>query len=503
MTSPLAIQIHKEVRELLPWWLGVGGLGIIGLRADVWVAAVNPAGAFLFGLVAFASGSVALGANVFGHEYTNKTMPALLALPVRRARLLAVKLGVLLALVAALTLGMFWGTRGFFFAEHLWRESFLVIGGLAVGVAPCLTLIFRSPLAGAAFAAATPVIFWMAGLWIPDWSPSDVEEFTRQGCLFVSGAGLAMTCVLFQRLEAIEGPVSDRGVPGWFKRTAVHREAASAAPPRTHHPILALVWKELRLQRMTMLISVFFAVAWLVTAFARFADPQTAHLGVLFPLTGIHGVLVTVMAGALAFAEERQLGAWSMQTLLPIRGARQTDVKVIVALSLALLLAIAVPVVLNVVAPVPEALAFDAEQMLGVLMICAAALFVSSASASGIRAVLTMLPFTVLVLLTAGMTAVVSRGAAELAQAWTSVMPKMGWSWRTWRDVIDAVGVALFIGQAAFMLTFAYWNHRTADRSHRRYAIQVGWLILYALAAAAVFGFAGTMGEVFVTTRVK
>jgi hypothetical protein len=430
-------------------------------------------------------------------------MAGLLALPVRRSRLLALKLGVLLTLVSVLFAAMFAASRGFTYAEHLWRESALVIAGLAVGVAPCLTLMFRSPLAGAAFAAATPLVFWLIGLWIPGWTPSDVETFMKQGSLFVSGAGLAMTCVLFQRLEVIDGPASDRGVPGWFKKTALAADTAPASPARTHHPILLLVAKELRLQRMTMLISAIFSAAWLFTVFSRFVNPQPVHLGVIYPLTAIHGVLVTVMAGALAFAEERHLGAWPAQSLLPMRSGLQTDVKVGVALTLALLLGLALPLALNAVAPAPDAIEFDAGQITGILAICAGSLYVSSASASGIRAVLTMLPFTVLVFLTAGVAGVVAREAAELFQSWASAMPKTGWGWRTWRDVIDAVGVALLIGQAALMLAFAYRNHRTADRSHRRYAVQVGWLILYALAAAIVFGFAGTMGEVFVTNRVK
>ena len=501
MTSPLAIQVRKEVRESLAWWLGVGGLGIIGVSADSWLVGGFDRSAFLlFGLVAFAAGSFALGANVFGHEYTHRTMSGLLALPIRRSRLFMLKLGVLIALVAMLTLLMYFVSRGHTVAEHLWRESGLVIAALAVGVAPCLTLIFRSPLAGAAFAAATPLVLWLIGLWIPGWSPSDVETFVKQSSLLVSGAGLALTGVLFQRLEALDGPVAERGVPGWFRKTALDADAAPAAPARTHHPILLLVGKELRLQRMTMLISVFFAVAWLVTVFERFVNPRPVHLGVLFPLTAIHGVLVTVMAGALAFAEERQLGAWSTQTLLPIRSARQTDVKVLVALSLSLTLAIALPLALNAITPAPEALAFDVEQLLGVAVICASALYVSSASASGIRAVLTMLPFTVLVFITAVLVGLVARGSAELFQSWPGALPHLGWSWRTWRNVVDAVGIALVAGQAAFMLVLAYGNHRTADRSHRRYAVQIGGLVLYALAAAIVFAFVGTMANIFATS---
>jgi hypothetical protein len=497
MTSPLAVQVRKEVREALPWWLSLGGLAVISVSAGWRVAGADRALFLLFGFLGFAAGSVALGANVFGHEYTHRTMTGLLALPVRRSRLLLLKLGVLVTMVALLTLLMFLASRGYTYAEHLWRESGLVIAALAVGVAPCLTLVFRSALAGAAFAAATPLIFLLTGLWIPGWLPSDVEALMRQGSLVVSAVGFVLTCMLFQRLEDLDGPVSDRGVPGWFKRTALRPDALPAAAPRTHHPGVALISKELRLQRMTMLISVLFAAAWLITVFERAVNPQPSHLGVLFPLTAIHGVLVAVMAGALAFAEERQLGSWSMQALLPIRSARQADVKVIVAFSLSMLLAIALPLALNVIAPAPEAIPFDEEQLVGVAAICAGALYVSSASASGIRAVLTMLPFAVLVFITVALVGRVGGMSADLFQSWSSALPRVGWSWRTWRDVTDAVGIALLVGQVAFMLVLAYGNHRTADRSHRRYAMQIVWLVLYALAATVVFAFVGTMANIF------
>src|SRR5688572_20547112 len=105
MSGALRRQVWKELRALLPWWGAVvvaifacgqaGRLNTMSLGdlQAVWSA----------GLLAFVAGSVALGAMSIGHEYTYRTLPALLAQPISRARLLGTKLAVLALLLAGLS----------------------------------------------------------------------------------------------------------------------------------------------------------------------------------------------------------------------------------------------------------------------------------------------------------------------------------------------------------------------------------------------------------------
>ena len=118
------------------------------------IAAAALGGSTAVGVLAFVIGTVALGALSIGHEYTNHTLTLLLLLPADRRRLFLVKLGVLAPML--LTLGAI--AVGILFAPHARDPAFLrngtfpflaVLCGLFV--APWLTMVCRTPLAGIVF----------------------------------------------------------------------------------------------------------------------------------------------------------------------------------------------------------------------------------------------------------------------------------------------------------------------------------------------------------------
>ena len=77
--------VSKEIRALLPLWLGC--------IVAVWAGGL-PDGSGLFlraGFVMYVLGSAALGALSVGHEYTNRTLPLLLSVPISRRRVFAIK----------------------------------------------------------------------------------------------------------------------------------------------------------------------------------------------------------------------------------------------------------------------------------------------------------------------------------------------------------------------------------------------------------------------------
>src|SRR4051812_17594603 len=90
-----AILARKEARALLPVWLTTLAAMLLGElpgRHDLGDLAI----------VAYIAGGAALGAMSVGHEDLHRTWPQLLAQPISRVRLLAVKFGVLGALLAGL-----------------------------------------------------------------------------------------------------------------------------------------------------------------------------------------------------------------------------------------------------------------------------------------------------------------------------------------------------------------------------------------------------------------
>ena len=93
MTSALYVQTRKEVRALLPWWLGV----MLATVAMSYVAA-QTAGLPFFRheqqawlVMAYAAGVLVLAALSVGQELTHGTFAALLVQPVDRRRVLWTK----------------------------------------------------------------------------------------------------------------------------------------------------------------------------------------------------------------------------------------------------------------------------------------------------------------------------------------------------------------------------------------------------------------------------
>ena len=108
-------------------------------------------------MIVYAVGTVALGALSIGHEYTNRTLTLLLSLPVDRRRLYLVKLGVLIPMLVALAALASRPARTRRALDPAGAAPILLLA-VACGLflAPWLTMVCRSPLAGIVFALAIP-----------------------------------------------------------------------------------------------------------------------------------------------------------------------------------------------------------------------------------------------------------------------------------------------------------------------------------------------------------
>ncbi len=336
------------------------------------------------GILAYTVGAASLGAIAFGHEFSSGTMQSLLALPRSRRSTMALKLAVLVFFLVPLAL------VGHFVAFQALAERdvesivlFWLPLATAVGLAPWLTLSLRSATAGMAFSLAMPgfmfcgaLLAWAATRGFTPVPQSFVFRVGGVSTLLVSSAGVFLGWRAFQRLEAIDGG-SELGWWSWRRADTATRLPLGS---RRYHPLWLLVRKELELQRMTFIVAGAYLVGVMVLLLARPIPEEVAE-----GMTLMYIAFLPSMPGALASAEEHQLGTIEWQMTLPIASWKQWIVKVGVVLGIVGALALGVPGALGLL---PDRVLL-ARLGVAVLMLAAGSLYVSSASHSSLWALLT------------------------------------------------------------------------------------------------------------------
>lgn len=438
-SAALGLSIRKEARALLPMWAACAGALIV-------VAIVGDRRFAEAGRMVYFLGSVALAGWSIGHEYSHRSLPILLSLPSTRRRMLLVKLGVaitLLATLSALALATLPAFNGFGRSE---------VGGLlpefsvlcAVMLAPLLTMVCRSPLAGVVFAAGITswvhMLAQVAGLVVygesePARSQFDMG-FRLWGLAGVSAIAAVGGWLAFMQLEAIDGLPDVHWPHGW--RTAV---AVPVARRRNRFCLLAL--KELRLQQMSFIVTGLFILGGIVTAMLGSVVPELK--GSLEPLAAMNGLLLAWLIGSLASAEERHLGTLEWQTLLPIAAWQQWIVKAGITLALAILIAIGLPTLALI----------DGPQLnpvyAGIIVVMTTtSLYVSTLCSSGIRTLTVSGPAILLVFVPLG----------------RFISP-------SYADALSAVDGLVLAGLLLLVLRFAFENHRSAGRDFKRVGRQL------------------------------
>ena len=474
----------KELRVLLPTWAAaLVAIAAAFLNPDSWM--------LVGGLLGYGVGALVLGAQSIGHEYAYRTVGLLLVQPVARRQMFLTKVAVLTALLLVL------GAAGWyapFNTEHLqrlsgWRHPAVVLIPvvLALCVAPWLTMACRSALAGVVFAGSMPGMVMVAGelagiarfgIGHPNVEPFRAH-FWLWGMALLSVAGAVLSWRGFKRLEAIDGAGSALSMPRWLNP----RER----PPK-RHPVWLLVWKELHLQQMTFVIVLLYAIGWSALSLLKDVVPAFADAP-LVPVTMIYLVMLSIVIGSLASAEERHIGVLQWQMLMPLAGWLQWTVKVAMALGLALLMGVGVPMLLNYVSPAPDH--FDAwrvwqQNAITVTVLTSFSLYVSSLSTGGLRAMLLAFPVGLAGLgLVQWILSTVFIGA-------TAILPETSGrvvlSYRPERELTAIVFATILV---ALALWLALQNHRSADLGLRRIAVQL--LGFLAVPLLAVLVFAGTV----------
>ncbi len=506
MTSALAIQVRKEARALLPWWLGVAATTIVAaMLAQRFAAFPNyRPGLVLWVAVLHGLGVLALAALSLGQEVIHGTLPALLVQPIGRLRMLSTKLLVLVPAVAVLGLVTDWLLVDRYVRLELVRRLLVWAPVIAaIGLVPLLTLLTRKPLGGVVFSIAIPGLVLVAAESLYSLREgTQAWSITWYGTLVLSAAGVIALFHQFQRLEA----AGDGSSAPPARLTRSTRTSVAASPTAAPHWVWLAAKKELRLQPLTCAVSGLYAAAATLVAAAQHLDSAYVGPGFL-QLAGLHGVFIAIVAGSIASAEERHLGTLASQVLLPRAAWRQWMIKAGVTLGLTAVLAIGLPALLTAVLRPVDPFRVEQEFVVGIVLLTCGALYVSSLSSNSLWALLATFPaLAVAFVVAGGITLPVLRALRE----WFPIdHPRLSTVLRAEygpdnlaafrfrsdaiRSVEDIVTIALAVGVGVLALYFAARNHRSLDRNVRTIANQVAGLALYAVGGTLVF---------FVTMRI-
>jgi len=485
--------LTKEVRALLPACAAIVAALVFSSGAPdalrVWLV-----------MLVLTFGSITLGGLAFGHEYSYRTLTLLLAQPIDRRRTCAAKLAALLSMVALVWLAavlsapgrplqMFNGARGEV------RGMLIMAPLCAICLAPALSMLCRSALAGVVFTIAIPGLVLLIGniiatAWygfvVTDAVNAFISAFVWRGVSIACAAGAIATWVLFVRLEAIEGH-AELQWPRWLRG-----DSSVAVARKVPGALTALVRKELRLQQMTFVVVGLFIVASAALWMLSRVNPEFWQVPIE-AIAALYGALLVILIGSVASAEERQLGTLPSQLLLPIAARTQWAVKVATTLSLALVLGVGVPMLVTFLFSFSEGLTAwhprrVEKTLAAAVLLTSCCLYVSSLSSSAVRAMVNSIPAVIAgtVFVTISMALVMSIGYRVIAGPHGPSRYVDGELLRSFEPSSAGLYVWLALLVAGMFVWFALTNHRSTERRLQRVALQLVTLIVTALCCLAL-----------------
>ena len=474
-TASLSPLIAKEIRAVLPLWtstmLALAAAFVLHRRSYADIA-----------LIGYVGGVVSLGAHSIGHDYGYRTLPALLAQPASRRRLFLCKLLIVIGMLSTLAMA-----AAFVFGSDRFRgnDSAIVIVLPILGAlltAPLCTMLCRNTLAGAVLGVSGPMTLWVVAMLIAWWgfgieSNRVTDWFVKQWVVIAAAASpilAALTWRAFMRLEAVDGMPATLTLPRW---------ASARSGARRRAPWRALLVKELHLQQMTIAITLFYGLIWIIAVALR----QSTSSAVVLPLEAVllmYCLGLTIVIGALASAEERQQGTLEMQLLQPLGALRQWGVKCFVTLTLALVLGFVMPAALiAMLSPASSVsslrVSLGSNITLLVLLLTSSSLYISSLAGSGVRAMAWSLP--------------VGIGAAIFIQTAQALIVEVSGRFGTPlpADHTEAFVLAskvVPVLAVPMLLWFGFINHTATEHPWRRTLTQVGTVAAIIATGIAVAG---------------
>lgn len=434
-----------------------------GLQIAAW-------GLYLFG-------SLGIGVAIVAHDLDGPTVGLVFGQPIGRDRLLAIRWTAAIAVLLLVAASAWWA--GLFeiltavgpLGPRAGRLQ-LPIAVLASGlfVAPLIAIATRSAIAAVLGAAILPPLGFAVFERLGD------AGSTRFPWTILAGS-VVCAALLRWRFHALE----DCGAPhrdfyvGW--RPAFARRRPAFAPSRRW--LAALTGKELRLQQAALIVA---GIALGASLLARALSLDVRSGSGAHFATQIYAVVVAILVGATASAEERRLGTLPWQVVLATSRRRQFLVKVAVVAALVFGLSIWLPALTT-----GSAAFVTWPHILGVSGAALAAFFVSSLSPNGLRAFLATLPFCIGLVALVGFSAgVVAEPLAEELVLW--LRGRVAVPRELLRPAMETGVWTAIAGLVAMLSMMAYRNHHRPDLSARHAVVQLAIIAAYAFLAAAGLG---------------
>ena len=454
--------LRKEARALGPTALaaiGIIALAATGMREHVVHESLG-SGVSLLGLL---FGVATLSAHGIGHEFIGSTLPALFMQPVSRGRIFCAKLTAAAGCVAILG-AMFYVVMASNPRTPMPAPSLFVLL-LAFGVAagPLLAMLGRTTLAGAVLTIATAAGLWLAAGFAASmyfgFEPV-AEADALQAAIFGDALGIAVLAAIavswhmFRCLQVVEGRGTSIDIGSWLRWPAPSGTVRGSRA----RAVRAMLMKELRLQQLSFVLAALFTAGWILFRLLR-PHPSSAAVESILMLMYLYFGTVALVAGAVAIADEHQLGTYSTQQLLPWPGWLLWTVKIVMVFAAALVLGAGVPsLLLNTSSLLLRYHGLGVwPPLMDVVFVTACAVYVSSYASNSVNALVG----------SAAVVAVASYAVRWCQRAAFSTRLSWGLAFADYRHVMDGRRNALLM-VALLLLYFAYANDRARERSIAR-----------------------------------
>jgi ABC-type transport system involved in multi-copper enzyme maturation permease subunit len=521
-------RITKEIRVLKPAFA-------LTLAAAAMPLLIGPNQILMGGLL-FIMGCVIMGAELFGNEFSQMTVSLLLSQPIPRTTIWKEKMQVLgmglmiATAVFGVSLGLLDG-HILLSADFPWIVFCLIPLGIFC-TAPFWTLLYRNTLVGVLSTVVAPglilgVNHFIHELWIQDPIAKEKSGITLLMLYFAACCRLGYD--RFSRLQVVDAQsmaaARELSLPPRFEALLLRPFKRLTAG--FTGPFASLMKKELRLQQVTFLFAAACFVVAFVAAVLRHWDfaVREGHdwaTPILFGSFFFYLLVIPLIAGSVAVAEEKAWGVADWHLTLPPSVLKQWMAKVLVALGTSLAMGLLLPVglalagtalfggqdsaslpllhalrsALNVMypgtpqddaslAPMSVAVIFLFSVVLGQVLLTSVAIYAASIAANTARA----LVLAIGMLIVTGWIAALFAGNRDLALQIVNYLPRAG---DRSVDAVLLLAAAIFL-PTSLILRLAYSCFRARGLTIGLLRIQAPLLVLVVCFLAIAFVIFGGM----------
>ena len=364
----MTVLAKKEVRLLAPGWLAVLLLEV----AIPWLGN-GEEWALFFGPLTLFFGMVIIGVDSFGGEFTRNTFLSLMAQPVERREIWRTKMSVLAAasgiiFVAYVVSYALWLHRAVS-SEHavswamthtwsdwgLWLAGSLIAMLIALSGGLWISLLLRQASAAFWITFLIPLAILMGlVLLVPVVLPAKWADNEHLGWAFLivlalgySLGGFWFARRLFFRAQDVAWT---GGVINLSRWRYFEGRTASGISLRRRQPVRALLKKEFQLHSISLFCAGTLLVLHIMVLLMRALHGRFENGSLLEPISEFFWafwLIMPVVLGCMAIAEERKLGVIEGQFCLPVSRRRQFLLKFLPVLVLGILLGGVMPMFLE------------------------------------------------------------------------------------------------------------------------------------------------------------